>query len=819
MHPFLCRVLMLAKATEAAAAVAASAKPPLTVVEFGDGRLAAALLGSGGATGVEEVVVCGHHVAAAMLPPGATAWSNSCTTGAQLSLLRRALIKGQRPRVAIVSSWSCSAALALRLLQLYHSLPPACLLFLAADPPAPVKSVQKSVFCALPHTTLAAAQLPKPTRERHLVWVQFLADSLLGAATSASPSASEQSEALLDGEQGLLIARRQPRAAAMAVGHDEGLRLFPPVALGPVEQLAALRALVDAAVERQPTSALSGGGPHVRLVRSSSSRYEAGGYSALHYVPQPPSPHAAAYELEIVAGEGIAGGERIGYIALLAYGVDKPSLTFPTAVPHRTLHAAEVARLVVLPHWRRTGAKEALLSACSAFTELGYPVRVKTGSERVHSAFLRCELLAYEGHRAAGTTSCGVRRPMKRYARVLAAEGAAASGGEGSGGPEVGGEVVGGDCESGESASVSAGDGERCGGAGRGGGAALSVSGGEDASGGDGRDGRDGCWRIAEAGADATVMTMAEDGVQQRPRAAAGDESAPWRPSRLAGVPGGMPGGGTTRGNDPQHAPHHAEAAAARAGVPRSARSLINKLSADNFEKVVPQLATAAMADEAALRSCLGLLFARAAREPMYCSLYASVCDRLAKSSASQGATRVRVPACAENVAGGEGIVVGRAAFLDQVESELRALLERCAQPEHLSGTGSLAAELVIRRLVPTSRLRALLSEAPPRRLCAFLARAGATLRVLDPATLGALAAAVSAAAREATGRDGRENSIGFIGLNVPELPTCARCNNRVRGCSSHEKTHGEAGQCGAGMSGRRLVVDRNTARHPLSGR
>ena len=129
------------------------------------------------------------------------------------------------------------------------------------------------------------------------------------------------------------------------------------------------------------------------------------------------------------AGGAAAGGaadgaleRRVGFVALQAYGVDSPTSQFPCAVPWRTMHACQLERLVVRPAWRGSGALEALLGACMPYVQRGYPVRVKTGSERAHLAFMRCPLLAYEGHRAAGATACGVRRPMKRYARVLASD-------------------------------------------------------------------------------------------------------------------------------------------------------------------------------------------------------------------------------------------------------------------------------------------------------------------------------------------------------------------------------------------------------------
>ena len=194
-----------------------------------------------------------------------------------------------------------------------------------------------------------------------------------------------------------------------------------------IDQLAVLKDAVDAHVlsERTPISltAPSGEGEVcARLVRSDATRYVDGGYAALHYVPQLPAVHSTCYELELQ--EPPRQGERVGYVALQAYGVEEPAKLFPTAVPWRMLHAAQVERLVVRPDWRGSGAKDALLRTCDAYAARGYPVRIKTGSERVaNHTFMRCPSLAYEGHRPPGTTACGVRRPMKRYARVLAVQG------------------------------------------------------------------------------------------------------------------------------------------------------------------------------------------------------------------------------------------------------------------------------------------------------------------------------------------------------------------------------------------------------------
>ena len=98
---------------------------------------------------------------------------------------------------------------------------------------------------------------------------------------------------------------------------------------------------IDARVLRDDTPTIyltlpSGGGEvRARLVRSDAARYVDGGYAALHYVPQPPAVHATCYELELQGAPH--EGERIGYIALQAYGVEDGTKLFPTAVPWRKL--------------------------------------------------------------------------------------------------------------------------------------------------------------------------------------------------------------------------------------------------------------------------------------------------------------------------------------------------------------------------------------------------------------------------------------------------------------------------------------------------
>ena len=112
-----------------------------------------------------------------------------------------------------------------------------------------------------------------------------------------------------------------------------------------------------------------------------------------------------------------------GYVALQAYGVEEPAKLFPTAVPWRMLHAAQVERLVVRPDWRGSGAKDALLRTCDAYAARGYPVRIKTGSERVaNHTFM---VMSVPRLRRAPPTRYDSMRstPMKRYARVLAVQG------------------------------------------------------------------------------------------------------------------------------------------------------------------------------------------------------------------------------------------------------------------------------------------------------------------------------------------------------------------------------------------------------------
>ena len=139
-----------------------------------------------------------------------------------------------------------------------------------------------------------------------------------------------------------------------------------------VQQLHALRSDVDACALRLPAVRLPRGHRHARLVVSSASRYVDGGYAAHHYVPQPPCVHGTAYELELQPQSSDEAPLRVGYIAICAHGVATPTRQFPTAVPHRrALHAAQVERLVVLPHWRGCGVKEALLAVCGLYTARG----------------------------------------------------------------------------------------------------------------------------------------------------------------------------------------------------------------------------------------------------------------------------------------------------------------------------------------------------------------------------------------------------------------------------------------------------------------
>ena len=146
--------------------LATSREGRLTIVEIGSktggggsGSFAHALLHSlaadeAAAQCIEELVVCGSPESdvisdmASAAPVPVSAWKSACKKPAQLSALRRALLKSGRSRVAIVSA-SPSAALALRCVQLHRSLPASLLVLLAPEPPAASSGGStKAVFCA-----------------------------------------------------------------------------------------------------------------------------------------------------------------------------------------------------------------------------------------------------------------------------------------------------------------------------------------------------------------------------------------------------------------------------------------------------------------------------------------------------------------------------------------------------------------------------------------------------------------------------------------------------------------------------------------------
>ncbi len=702
------------------AAEAAASPDLLTVLEFGDGHLARLLLADEATSSrLEEVVVVGSSAtrsAAAAPAAGTHVWKTSCKTPRELLTLRRALLRAGRARIAIVATTSGqSATRQLRVLQLFAALPCATLLLLAASPPSSSdRSHQKAVFCASDRCRLTLGMLPRAEPGRLLAWRDFLAGSLAGGAVS------------VDGH--LIVSRKEPApppqqqqqqqqgaAEEEERGDEEEARrrleqaaLFPPVSLSVVEQLSDLRREVEASVDLLPPAVLRPRGAAAReerlarLVPSSAARYVEAGYASLHYVPQPPSPHASCFELRLeprsvppldaarASGDGeqgAEGGEAVGYIALQAYGVSEPARQFPAAVAWRTLHAAQVERLVVRPAWRGCGAKEALLAACAPYASRGYSVRVRTGSERVHHSFMRCDLLAYEGHRPPGTTTCGVRRPMKRYARVLDNANAAAA--APSSAPDS--------CPS----------------------AAAS--------------------RSAEARVEPPSV----------PVDAGRASDLRWRPAAPSGGDddsGGGGGGGDDGGGE-------SDVARRRSALPSapsaSARGLINKLTSDNFEKLLPQLRESALSGLDALRACLRLFFQRAAREPLFCSLYTSAVARLTASGPPAEAPPLQ-PAGAPPLQPVGAPPLEPDDMRAAVEAELRAVLDSCGASEHDKGTGRLAAELVRRRLVDPARLLDLLLGGSAGRLCAFAACAGTELRRRSPGVLARVVEAVGTAAASA---------------------------------------------------------------------
>lgn len=330
--------------------LATSREGRLTIVEIGSktggggsGSFAHALLHSLAADEVaaqciEELVVCGSPDSdvisdmAGAGPVPVSAWKSACKKPAQLSALRRALLKSGRSRVAIVSA-SPSAALALRCVQLHRSLPASLLVLLAPEPPAASSGGStKAVFCA-GHQRLTLSQLPKKEPSRSEAWRAFLRRGADGGASEAGA------------DDGLVVAWRQAAAeeagARTGRGADEAAEeggcelLFPTPVLSAVDQLLEVRQLVDRAVLGPHEGGERGGaltlrdGRRARLARSSPARYAAV-YAVHHYVPQPPSEQSACYELYVAASAGGAGGARAsgelaaGFIAFLPYGASEP---------------------------------------------------------------------------------------------------------------------------------------------------------------------------------------------------------------------------------------------------------------------------------------------------------------------------------------------------------------------------------------------------------------------------------------------------------------------------------------------------------------
>lgn len=337
----------------------------LTVLLWGVEVLEALLASGGDLSHIEEVVLCSSDGPAesACPPIAVSSWRCPCKRPAQLAALRRAILKGERPRVAVVyASPPATASVALRCVQLYSSLPQSCLLILAPETPSREAGTfggsNKVVLCA-GRERRTLHQLGGDRVARAAAWRSFL---LAGAGASASEAA--------EAPAGLVVASRSPEGAEAAGGEAaagggeaaEGEScLFPPVVLSVVDQLAELRRAADRLVvgggEAGAQFPLRGGWSG-RLVPSCASRYQGGGYAAHHYVAEPPSEHSACFELRLEEGEGevqweggggAAGGARVGYIALLPYGSSEPSLQFPTAVAWRTLHAAQEGREVALP--------------------------------------------------------------------------------------------------------------------------------------------------------------------------------------------------------------------------------------------------------------------------------------------------------------------------------------------------------------------------------------------------------------------------------------------------------------------------------------
>ena len=658
---------------------------PLTLVDFGDGAITRALLPLDGLE--EAVVVSSSSAAASSRPDGASSWVMQCKA-AQLFSLRAALLKAARPRIVVAASAGLPASHQLRLVQLFSSLP-TCTSLLLVDPTPPAiaeRTYQKAVFRVdledAAAVRLTTAMLPRDASDRRRAWREWLAGAV--AAGDGKPRCELQTAAvgcyLLVAHKSVALPPPPPDETGGAskdtrppASRDEIACHFPPPILSVTDQLAELRRRVDAMVAANEPAELTrlssgldeaGDRVRVRLVPSTSERFVSGGYAELHYVTSAPDEHGTSYELERIttAGSSLCA-ERIGYISLLAYGCEEPAKQFPTAVRWRSLHAAQVDRLVVKPEWRGSGAKEALLGgACAPYAALGYAVRVKTASSSVHESFMRCSLLSYEGHRAAGTTCCGVRRPMKRFARVLPP---AAEVSRGLTRPQP-------------TPDDDSRDYDRCW-------RLEGCEGGDDKrSSGEGDNAKVGCSVSGQASAASAASATSVASVASTASTAASP------PNAVSAV--------------------------------STSRALLNKLTADSFERIVPQLAATALTSDASLECTLQLLFRRACHEPIYCSLYASVCARLADSSPPH-------------------------IFREAVKSALLSALSTCDSPANDHGSGSLIAELTRRQLVdPSQVLVDALLAGPTGRLCAYAARAGPDLHRREPLVLARLVGAVEKA-------------------------------------------------------------------------
>ena len=780
-----------------------AAATPLTVVEFAAGAVGLLAGHVANMPKIEEVVVVG--AGKSPLPAGASAWGNSCRTAANFLTLWRSLIRAGRPRVAIVAV-APAVTQQLRLLQLFSALPSATLLLVVDAPTPPVGGPQqKAVYRASRSQQLTTGMLPRAGPARTCAWHAFLATALrdVGATVCCELGGTRDESVVSDGCASsapqpcqLLKARRAARAIDLSdasCGSGAQEKWFFGVVLSQTDQLELLKSEVDEVVRALPPTELqmsrsATAGPldsdsstkmwlpqmrpkdelvasppalprrlSARLVPSTHARYVEGGYSIHHYVPQPPGPHASAYELEVLQSDDDSfttqseSVTRVGYIALQAYGVATPERLFPTAVAYRTLHACQVERLVVLPHWRGCGTKEALLAACQPYVRMGYPVRIKTGSERVHQSFMACRLLSYEGHRPPGTTSCGVRRPMKRYARILAPEAPPS--------PEM------------PSLDAHPSNGGR-----------LTppdhrlyhrdwrgVFDGDEGDVARERDAVSACSPDSTIGGANDATGAGATAGKECDAVASGDKE------RLNDVRADSEGNGThgaaTGFASERAGVFHATACSTVAERPRkhlvapaatfvgAPRALINKLTTENMERLVPQLMASVLADARALQPMITLLMLRAAREPIFTSLYATVIARLDALTQQQqqqpqhipaAAALVNAPACLDmGVVVTEAPRLSSAACHQAVEAGLLETFAVCEKsPEYSGGAGRLAAELVCRRLMePSPTLTDAMCSGPISRLCAFCARCGPELSRRYPRVLQELVCAVRAAA------------------------------------------------------------------------